>query len=229
MWLISIPIIIIILFVVYNYVLLPKWSKNISNNNQLLMDEFAERIRGREDEVRQEYAKNNSFIAPITKQVQEDEIMAIVSCQEKREMKDFLRQQGLNIAGKAVGRLVGVGFKEVDNTEHYYLVLSPERLHYLHFSEQGKCIEHLIFKRKNMSEIESGEVSSKEMIKNNAAIGDTKRLSFISDDVLFKFFFYKIIWGHPLGKITGDEDKEFAEVNFLFAEPFKKFAQQYEH
>ncbi len=222
MWIIAIPIIAILLFMVYTYVLLPSMKKKEEAKNQSFMADFSKEIAGREDEVRQQFCKENPYIKPIEDDVKEP-IVALISCMEKRETKDFIRQQAVAMAGKAVKGLVGVGFKEVDNTEYYYLALTDKNLHYLHYSDSGKCKEHLVFDGSQMQDMESGEVTAGETVKNSAVMGDSKRFSFVYDDTQYKFFFYDHIWGHPLGKSKGNRDKEFAEINYLFAEPFKKY------
>jgi hypothetical protein len=143
---------------------------------------------------------------------------------EKRELKDFLRQQTANLLNK----LQGEGIKETDNLDSYYLVLTKEKLHYLRYATEGNCKEHLSFKREHMTNLECGKVTGAEMMKNKAILGDTKRLRFVSNDIEYKFFFYSCLFAHPQGITSGNIHQEFAELNYLFAEPFKSFANQYE-
>lgn len=222
MWIIAIPVIAIVLFMVYNYVIVPTIKKKEEAKNQSLMNDFSAEVNGQEREIRERFTRENSYIKPIADQIGEP-IQALISCMEKREMKDFLRQQAVAMAGKAVKGLTGFGFKEVDNTEYYYLALTDRNLHYLHYSLQGKCKEHLVFDGSKITDPEVGEVTAGETVKNNAAQGDSTRFGFVYDDTLYKFFFYDNVWGHPAGKSKRNKDKEFAEINYLFAEPFKKY------
>jgi hypothetical protein len=224
MWTLAIPIVIVILFMVYNYVILPRMKKNYENKAQELTVRFSDNIRGKEEQTRKDYVRNNPYIKSIAQQVQHEDIEGIISCMEKRELKDFLRQQAINMAGSAVGRVAGIGFKETDNTEYYYLVLTKPFLHYLRFSENGECKEHLKFDRSWIQQLESGTVTSGDMLKNNAAAGESKRLSFVSNDTLYKFFFYNHFWGQPSVKSSRNKEEEFAELNYLFATPFKTYA-----
>lgn len=129
------------------------------------------------------------------------------------------------MAGKALGKLTGVGVKEVDNTEYYYLALTDSNLHYLHYSERGQCKEHLSFERSKMTNLEVSKVTSADMLKNNAYVGETERFSFESGDTQYKFFFYDKMYAHPLAKKHSLED--VAKVNHLFATPFLDFFNQY--
>ncbi len=225
MWMLFIPVAFIVLFLVYNYVILPSWKKKIDDKNQKLTDEFASKINGRENEFRDNYLSSNRFFKAVSEQIQNENITALISCQEKREIKDFLRQQAVNVAGKALGKLTGVGVKEVDNTEYYYLALTPKELHYLHYSEEGNCKEHLLFKRENIQQIEVGKITSEDMLKNNAYAGDTKRLSFINNDTKYKLFFYDIIFTHPMGRF---KKTQFIEISYLFGKPFLNFTKEFE-
>lgn len=188
-------------------------------------DDFARQIIGKEAEIKQQFIQNNEHVKPIAFQINNNKILGIVSCQEKRETKDFIRQQTINIAGKALGKLTGVGVKEVDNTEHYFLALTSDNLHYLHYSERGECKEHLSFERNNLNNIEVRKITSADMLKNSAYAGETERLSFESGETQYKFFFYDKFYAHPSRRDNRLED--IAKINYLFAKPFLEFAQQY--
>lgn len=225
MWIIAIPIVFIVLFCIYQYVLLPKMNANHEEKLTKVSDNFAQQIAGKETETKQQFIQENEHIKPIAFQINEQKIIGIISCQEKRETKDFIRQQAVNMAGKALGKLTGVGVKEVDNTEHYFLVLTDANLHYLHYSERGECKEHLSFEKSKLNNIEVGKITSADMLKNNAFAGETERLSFESGDTLYKFFFYDKLYAHPSVKNNNLED--VAKVNYLFAKPFLKYINPY--
>lgn len=225
MWIIAIPIGFIVLFMLYNFIVVPMMNTGHDKKLDNAVNNFATQIAGKETETKQQFIQNNEHIKPIALQIDEQEIIGIISCQEKRETKDFLRQAAVNMAGKALGKLTGVGVKEVDNTEHYFLALTPDNLHYLHYSERGKCKEHLSFDRDNMNNIEVGKITSADMLKNNAFAGETKRLSFEIGNTQYKFFFYDKMYAHPSSKKHSFED--VAKVNYLFAKPFLEFTGQY--
>ena len=227
MWLIVLIVVGMAGYFVYTLVLLPKKNEKAEEKQKSLADNFISQISGREDEVRRQYAETNGSVSPIAKQAKEDTLDGIISCMERRDMKDVTRQVLTNVAGKAVGKLVGIGFKQVDNEEHYYLALSAERLHYLHFSESGTCKEHLVFDRTRMEQLESGKVTSAEAITNSADMFSTFRLSFTYEGVPYKFFYYDKFYDHPSAGKVADEVKEFAERNYLFAEPFLRFAESF--
>lgn len=225
MWMIFIPIVFIGAFIVYQYVIVPKLNKQHEDKMKAATGEFLQSIRGKEAETKQQFIQNNEHIRPIVAKINEQDIEGIISCQEKREVKDFIRQQAINAAGKALGKITGVRVKEVDNTESYFLVLTNENLHYLHFSDSGSCKEHLSFQRNNLNNMEVGKITSADMTKNNAFVGDTQRLSFENEDTQYKFFFYDKIYAHPSAR--NNSVKEMAAINELFAKPFLDFTKQY--
>jgi hypothetical protein len=189
-----------------------------------LTENFISQIRGREAEVKSQYVKTNDSVRLIVKQMQEDTIEGIVSCMERRDLKDVAKQALTNVAGNVVGKLVGVGFKQTDNEESYYLALTPDRLHYIHFSESGECKEHLIFERNRMENLESGQITAAEAAAAGGSMFGSVRLGFTYDGTSYKFFYYNEFYRHPAVEDPDDEDKEFAALNYLFAEPFLKFA-----
>lgn len=225
MWIIAIPVVFIALFMVYSFVIAPKMNASYETKMNNAAADFAQQIIGRESEVKQQFIEENEHIKPIAFQINDRDIVAIISCQEKRETKDFIRQQAVNMAGRALGRLTGVGVKEVDNTEYYYLALTHNNLHYLHYSEKGQCKEHLSFERTRMSNLEVAKVTSADMLKNNAYVGTTERFSFESGDTEYKFFFYDEMYAHPTAK--ADDISDMAKVNYLFAKPFLNFLNLY--
>ena len=225
MWIIAIPVVVIALFMVYSFVIAPKMNVGYKAKMKGASHEFAQQIIGREAEVKRQFVEENEHIKPIAFQINDKSVVAVISCQEKRETKDFIRQQAVNLAGKGLGRLTGIGVREVDNTEYYYLTLTVNHLHYLHYSENGRCKEHLSFERTRMSNLKVAKVTSADMLKNNAYVGTTERFSFESGDTQYKFFFYDEMYAHPAAK--ADDISDMAKVNYLFAEPFLKFFEQY--
>jgi hypothetical protein len=190
-------------------------------------DSFASKIRGREEETKKNYIQTNEHIKPIVLLINEQDIIGIISCQEKREMNDFIRQQTVNLIGRVIGKIIGIGIKEVDNTEHYYLVLTNEHLHYIHYSNKGECKEHLSFQNNQLTNWKTGKVRSGDMIKNNAFAGNTQKLSFDSNGTTYKFFVYDKMYAHPLAGHEHSNSQEISEINYLFAKPFKKFMEQH--
>lgn len=225
MWIIAIPIVLVVVFMVYNYVLLPKMNANADEKMAKASNDFASQIAGNEVEIKRQFIQENEHIRPIAFQINEQDIIAIISCQEKRGTNDFLRQQAVNMTGKALGRLTGVGVREVDNTEHYYLVLTSNHLHYLHYSDRGKCHEHLSFERSQLEHLEVGKVTSTDMLQNNAHIGLVERLSFESKGIQYKFFFYDKLYAHP--SVRNHSFEDVAQLNHLFAKPFVAFVEPY--
>lgn len=225
MWIIAIPIVVIALFMLYSFVIVPKMNASYEAKMNNASNDFAQQIAGNESEIKKQFIQENEHIKPIALQINDQAIIAVISCQEKRETKDFLRQQAVNMAGKALGKLTGIGVKEVDNTEFYYLALTDTNLHYLHYSERGQCKEHLSFQRANMTNLEVGKVTSADILKNNAYVGETERFSFESGDTQYKFFFYDKVYAHPSAKKHGLDD--LAKVNYLFAKPFLTFLSPY--
>lgn len=221
MWFITLPIALIVLFVVYQYVLLPKLNANHEKKMAKLTDAFAKEIMGKESDVKSEFIQQNENIKPISNQIQEQDIIGVISCQEKREIKDFVRQQAINMAGKMLKKATGVRVKEVDNTESYFLVLTQEHLHYLHYAENGRCKDYYSFKRADIKHMEYGEITSKDIIKHNAYVGETKKLSFEYDGSLFQFFIYNTLYLFPTAK--NESLKEITKINYLFAKPFLEF------
>ena len=223
MWvIILLPILCIVGFFVYSKVIIPKMNEKAEAKQKSLTDNFISQIRGREAEVKSQYVETNDSIRFITKQMKESAIEGIVSCMEKRNLKDVARQAMTNVAGKAVGKLVGIGFEQSDNEENYYLALCQDRLHYLHFSESGQCKEHLVFERNQMENVESGKVTATEATAAGGSMFASTRLGFTYDGTAYKFFYFNELYAHPSAEDTTDE--EFAALNYLFAEPFLKFA-----
>ncbi len=199
-WIIAIPILVIVAFAVYTYMLLPRMKARAAAAHGAAVQTYAESVRGREDAAWEDALRTNASIRPIADAVGEPGITGIISCQEKREMKDFLRQQATEILGRTMKKITKVGFREVDNTEYYYLALTAGNLHYLHFSLEGALKQHLTFPRAQMQELEVGKVTGRDMVVSNASLGDVQKLSFIHESTLYRFFFYDNIWGHPLDK-----------------------------
>ena len=224
MWIILLPIVCIAGYVVYMKVILPKMNEKSAEKQEFFTGNFISQISGRENEVRSQYVKTNDSVSLIAKQMNEDTIEGITSCMERRDLKDVAKQVLTNVAGQAIGKLVGVGFKQTDNEEAYYLALTPDKLHYLHFSESGKCREHLSFDRNRMENLESGNVTSSEAMTVQADMFGTFRISFTYDGSPYKFFYYDKFYIHPSAKEVSDEEQELAELTCLFAEPFLKFA-----
>jgi len=225
MWIIVlIPVMCIAGFFVYNKIILPQMNEKEETKQKSVTENFIAQISGREAEVKSQYLKTNGTVRIITEQMNEDTIEGIVSCMEKRDLKDVARQAITNAAGNVVGKIVGIGFKQSDNEENYYLALTPDRLHYLHFSESGECKEHLIFERDRMEYLESGKVTATEAAAAGGTMFGSDRLSFTHEGTLHKFFYYDQCYMHPSVEESDDEDKEFAALNYLFAEPFLKFA-----
>ena len=227
MWIILLPILCVAGYFVYTKVIAPQMNEKSEEKQKSLTDNFVAQIRGRESEVKSQYAETNGSVRLIAAQMNEETIEGIVSCMEKLDFKDVTRQTITNVAGNAVGKMVGIGFKQTDNEEDYYLALSADRLHYLHFSESGECREHLIFERNRMENLESGKVTASEAVSTSGDMFSTKRLGFTYDGASYKFFYFDKFYGHPSVKDSADEDKVFAEQNYLFAEPFLKFASTF--
>lgn len=215
------------LCIFYALVIAPRMAKKYKAEAEGLQQNFAESIRGREDETRREYLKNDTLMQPFTEQLQDANILGMISCMEKRSTKDFIRQQAIGAAGKVLGKVTGVRVKEVDNQDNYWLAITKENLHYLHYDDDGGCIEHLCWDLPQLNQIETGKPSTEEMFTGKAEPGTT-RISFSSKDIKYKFFFFDNLWGHPLGKVRKDDKAQAAELNYLFAEPFKKLVARFE-
>ena len=225
MWIIVLlPVLCIAGFFVYTKIILPQMNEKEEAKQKSLTENFISQIRGREVEVKSQYVKTNASVRFITKQMQEDTIEGIVSCMERRDLKDVAKQALTNVAGNVVGKIAGVGFKQVDNEESYYLALTPDRLHYIHFSESGKCKEHLVFERSRMEYLESGKITATEAAAAGGSMFESDRLGFTYEGTSYKFFYFDKFYGHPSVEESADEDEEFAALNYLFAEPFLKFA-----
>ena len=225
MWIIVLlPIACIVGYFVYLKVILPKMNAQSEEKQKAFTSNFISQVSGREDEVRSQYVKTNGSVKRIAKQMDADAIEGIVSCMEKRDLKDVAKQALTNVAGNIVGKFVGVGFKQTDNEEAYYLALTSDKLHYVHFSESGECREHLSFDRNQMRNLETGKVTSTEAMTVQADMFGTFRLSFEYEGTPYKFFYLDRCYIHPAAEEVPNEEKEFAELNYLFAEPFLKFA-----
>ena len=227
MWIILLVLACVAGFYVYNKILLPKMNQKAEEKHESSKGKFISQISGHEDEVRNQYLKSSDSVSPIAKQMNEEPIEAIISCMQLRNIKDATRQALTNVAGQAVGKLVGVGFKQTDNEEHYYLGLCPNTLHYLHFSDEGACKEHLTFDRSRMENVETGKVTATEAATISADMFETSRFSFTYNGDAYKFFYFHRFYAHPNAEESDDdeqEEKEYTELNYLFAEPFLKFA-----
>jgi hypothetical protein len=225
MWIIVLlPVLCVAGFFVYTKIIVPQMTEKSEAKQKTFTDSFISEIRGRETEVKSQYAITNGLILFIAKQMNGDTIEGVISCMEKRDLKDFARQALTNAAGNVIGKLTGIGFEQTDNEESYYLALSPDRLHYFHFSENGQCKEHLTFERNRMENLASGKITATEAAAAGGSMFEAARLGFMYDGTEHKFFYYDKFYGHPSVKEAADADKEFAAVNYLFAEPFLKFA-----
>ena len=223
-------LVLMILFIgglyVYLKIILPKMNEKAEEKQEKLASNVISQMRGHEDEVRERLLKSSDTISLIASTMNGDRIEGLISCMERRDLKDVTRQGLTNVAGKAVGKLTGIGFKQKDNEENYYLAVNPERLHYLHFTDEGECREYLSFDRSRMEYLETGKVTTAEATMLSADMFESNRLSFTYDGVTYKFFYYEKFYSLNIDDDDDNEeaDKEFAEQNYLFAEPFMKFA-----
>ena len=211
---------------VYLKIILPKMNEKAEAKQKSVDDNVISQLSGHEDEEKARMLKSNDTISLIASVMNEDPTEGIVSCMERRDLKDVARQGLTNVAGKAVGKLTGIGFKQKDNEENYYLALNPDRLHYLHFTDEGECREHLSFDRNRMEYLETGKVTSGEAAMLAADLFESNRLGFTYEGDTYKFFYYEKCYSLFTDDDDDDEeaDKEYAKQNFLFAEPFLKFA-----
>lgn len=224
MWIIFIPITVIILFLVFNYIILPKMNNKYEEKIQNLTDEFANQIRGKEDAYRHQFISSNKTISTMASAINSNDIIGVISCQQKMETKDVIRQEVINVARKTVGKMLNANIDSLeDNGQYYYLVLTPNTLNYLHYTLEGELVESLSFDRAEMQNIESGEITSADILKNKAAVGHAVRLSFGYGDSTFKFFYYDILAIFPTDHNNSDED--VAKLNYLFAKPFIEFGE----
>ena len=224
MWIYIIPIVFFLYGIAY-MIYMHKVTKKDNEEAESHKANFALQIAGIENETRAQYLQENEHVMHIATQVNEPEIIGIISCQEVRNTRDLIRQSIFNILGQIIGKIIKIRYVEVDNSEHYYLTLTSKSLHYLRYNERGVCKEHRHFERNNMSNIEVGKVKYGEMVKNKAYKGATQRLSFKVDNKLYKFFFYDRFMEHPLAKKRSIQD--LVEINYLFAKPFLAFAERY--
>ena len=211
---------------VYMKIILPKMNEKSEEKQAKLASDVISQMKGREDEVRERLLKSSDTISLISNTIDGDRIEGIISCMERRDLKDVTRQGLTNVAGKAVGKLTGIGFKQKDNEEDYYLVVNPEKIHYLHFSDDGECREYLSFDRSRMEYLETGKVTTAEATMLSANMFESNRLSFTYDGDTYKFYYYDKFYSLNTDDDDDNDaaDKEFAEQNYLFAEPFLKFA-----
>jgi hypothetical protein len=227
MWIVAIPITVIVLFMLYTYVLLPRMNKKHEAQNKTHTEAFALSIKGQEEQIRKTFLTNSTLIQPIVAHLQDDQIQAIISCMEFREMKDFTKQMLMNLAAKVLARGAGSALREQDNEDIYYLVLSQSKLYYLHFDTDGDLVQQMDFERNLMQHIEVGAVVAKEMTVNAAIAMDSERIGFQFANKEYKFFFYKQLYAHPNANAADDTDLAYSQINYLFAEPFKKFVAKY--
>lgn len=224
MWIIFIPIVFILSGIAYMFYD-RKVTKKENEKSESHRANFVLQVAGIENETRAQYLQENEHVMHIAKQVNEPEIIGIISCQEVRNAGDLIRQSILNLLGQFLGRIIGIRYSEEDNSEHYYLTLTSKSLHYLRYNKRGVCKEHRQYERNNMSNLEVGKIKYEEMVKNKAYKGAKLRLSFKIDNKIHKFFFFDTFMEHPLAKKRSMLD--LVEVNYLFAKPFLAFAEQY--
>ncbi len=227
MWIVAIPITLIVVFMLYTYVLVPRINKKQDAQNKINTDAFATSIKGQEEQTRKNFFTNSTLIQPIIAHLQDAQILGIISCMEFREMKDFTKQMLTNLAAKVLARGAGSALREQDNEDIYYLVLSQSKLYYLHFDRAGNLVRQMDFERNLMQHIEVGTVVSKEMVVNAAIAIDSERIGFQFANKEYKFFFYNQLYAHPKANEADDTDLAYAQINYLFAEPFKKFVTKF--
>jgi hypothetical protein len=227
MWIIAIPVALIVFFILYTFVLVPSINKKFDQKNNALTDAFALSIKGKEDETRKAFLAGSELVRPIIEHLQDDTVHSIISCMEYREMKDFKKQLAMNLAAKILTKGPGVAFREGDNEDIYYLVVSQSHFYYLQFDRAGDFVQQMRFEKYLMQNIEVGVVTSKEIMVNAAIAKDSERFCFQFANKEYKFFFYNRLYTHPKSKMIVDKDVAHAQINYLFAEPFKLFVAPY--
>ncbi len=222
------PICVGLFFLVYFLIILPKIKGKADKTYATQMEENYLKFKGNEQKHRNEYAQNSEYIKHIAVSIPDEPIRGVVSCMERREFKDVVRQVGVNIAGKVVGKVTGFGFKEVDNYDNYYLLITEKHLYYLHYDGNGDCIEKLSFYLDLIENFVVGNANSKDMLQYNATLGSSKRINFTYDGKKRQFFYYQVLLPHPLAQVKKYfKNNELASVNYLFVEPFKDFIKKY--
>jgi hypothetical protein len=81
--------VVILIFSIYSFIIIPKMKKKYADRHTTLMNEFAQKIKGNEEAKRNEYTHTNSHIIPLTKEIKEGSILAVISLYGKKRIERF--------------------------------------------------------------------------------------------------------------------------------------------
>lgn len=158
----------------------------------------------------------NAF-KPVYDSLSAETITGITSCMEKRDFSDVAYQAMI----KTISKSMGSGYRQVDNYDAYFLVLTDKQLHYFVFDEK-RCELHTLFP---LNEIQQFTVSNTN-ISDNLAGGNMvgKKISFTQNGTAHKFYYFETIIKTPDNRWFSFTDtaanKERIKLTALFAKPF---------
>lgn len=219
MWMVAIALLIVILFCLYSYRTLFKIDAKLQEKINYASDNFALQIAGREIEIKKQFIQESEHINPIVLQIEEHDIIAIISCKEKRGAYVFKEQEDRTEVGETVKKRIEDHINKMLNIAHYYLVLTNDNLHYLQYSKKGECKDHLCFERKKIENLNIYQTA----VTDEPYTGETTYLNFEYENIPYKFCYYDKFHAHPSVEKTSLE--ELIKINCLFAIPFKIFTE----
>jgi hypothetical protein len=166
---------------------------------------------------KEEALKDSSLFKPLWDSISNETLTGITSCMEKRDFTDVAYQAAIKIINKSMGS----GYRQVDNYDAYYLVLTAERLHYFVFDEK-RCERHLSYPLKELLQLTISSATVADNITGGNMTG--KKLSFVHNGEAHKFYYFESIVKTPDNRwfsfVNPEANKERIKLTALFAKPF---------
>jgi hypothetical protein len=164
-----------------------------------------------------EILNDPGLFKPVMDSVGGETITGIASCMEKRDFTDVAYQAMIKVINKSMGS----GYRQVDNYDAYFLVLTANQLHYFVYDEK-RCEKHLAFPLKEIQQLTISNTNAGDNITGGNMTG--KKLSFMHNGTAHKFYYFESIIKTPDNRwfsfINPEANKERIKLTALLAKPF---------
>ncbi len=135
---------LMVLSVLYFIFIVPKMKKKFENQ----ANEVKDNLKGNEETERSRLLGDSNALKIISDRVSGEKLIGIVNTMEKRDMGDLLKEGAINMGGKVLGKVTGIGVTAQHNMDVYFVALTDKNIHYFVCNE-GTILDHMVFDRSN--------------------------------------------------------------------------------
>ena len=125
---------------------------------------------------------------------------------------------------------MGSGYRQVDNYDAYFLVLTDKQLHYFVYDNK-KCESHTSFPLNEIQQFNVTETNVSDNLAGGNMVG--KKISFTSGGQAHKFYYFETIVKTPDNRwfsfLDSTSNKERIRLTALFAKPFTEAIYKMAH